>query len=132
MDKETTRRQDELTSLKEAEFKHGDRPDGTAIGKYRSKSYAAFKQRKNPLAGGDVDLILTGDLINSAFLKKNGEGSYLFGFRDGKAPDLLKKYNRNAKGQQNLESLNQDTFTDWQIEKIKPVLVETIKKELGQ
>jgi hypothetical protein len=113
-----------LIDLKEAEFKKGDRPSGKPLGKYRSKTYAALKQRMNPLAHGDVDLILTGSFINSAFITKPTEGTYLFGFRDSKTNSLIERYGTDIKG------LNQETFNGFQNNVIKPVLVEKIKARL--
>lgn len=43
----------------------GKRPDGSLIGFYRDVDYAIFKQTINPSAKGDVDLVLSGDLVNN-------------------------------------------------------------------
>ena len=118
--------EDDLVDLKEAEFKRGDRPDGSPIGRYRSPAYSLFKQRQNPLAGGDVDLILTGAFINSAFFKSTEPGKYLFGFRDYKTPDLFAKYGSDIAG------LNQNTFNRFLLDKIKPKFILNIKQQLGQ
>lgn len=40
----------------------GDSVDGGIIGVYRNSGYQLFKMQLNPLAGGDVDLTLTGAL----------------------------------------------------------------------
>lgn len=124
MQKEIIPFQDDLINLKEAEFKRGERPNGSIIGVYRSPAYSMFKQRQNPIAGGDVDLILTGDFINSAFLKRPSSGVYIFGFRDYKARSLFDKYGTDIAG------LNQNTFNLFLKEKIQPNFVREIKNRL--
>lgn len=124
MQKEIVPYQDDLVTLKENEFKRGDRPNSSIIGTYRSRSYSLLKQRQNPLAGGDVDLILTGDFINSAYLKRPSAGKYLFGFRDQKARSLFSKYGTDIAG------LNQNTFNLFLKEKIQPNFVREIKNRL--
>lgn len=43
----------------------GKRPDGSLIGYYRDIEYAIFKQSINPSADGDVDLIVSEQLVNN-------------------------------------------------------------------
>lgn len=124
MQKEIIPSQDDLVNLKESEFKRGERPNGSIIGAYRSESYSIFKARQNPLAGGAVDLILSGDFVNSAYLKRPSAGKYIFGFRDHKARSLFGKYGTDIAG------LNQNTFNQFLKEKIKPNFVREIKNRL--
>jgi len=60
---------------KAAEFREGENPDGSMIGTYRSLSYELFKEKINPIAGGAVDLMLTGAFIDSFFTKKQEQVS---------------------------------------------------------
>src|SRR5690606_4038083 len=52
----------EIRQLIKSRWKLGKRPDGSLIGFYRDVDYAIFKQQINSVAGGDVDLTLTGSL----------------------------------------------------------------------
>jgi len=58
-------RESEIRQLIKSRWLLGKRPDGSLIGYYRDIDYAIFKQKINPKAGGDVDLILTGSLSNN-------------------------------------------------------------------
>src|SRR5690606_30312239 len=55
-------RESEIRRLIKSRWLLGKRPDGDIIGVYRDYSYQLFKSNKNSLAGGTVDLTLTGDL----------------------------------------------------------------------
>jgi hypothetical protein len=111
-----------LKDLKENEFLRGERPDGSPIGRYRSPAYSMFKQRMNPLASGDVDLILTGKFINSFFvLKTPTKDGRLFGARDSKRTSLVEKYGSDIMG------LNQQVFTKFEKDIIIPRFVYKIK-----
>lgn len=93
-----------LRGLKAKELLEGKLPNGKQIGTYRSPSYSLFKQRINPLAGGKVDLVLTGAFAESAYLLKPKNNIYGFGFSDKKATSLLARYGKDVGG------LNQQTF----------------------
>lgn len=58
-------RESEIRQLIKSRWLLGKRPDGSLIGYYRDIDYAIFKQKINPKAGGDVDLILSGSLSNN-------------------------------------------------------------------
>lgn len=55
-------REAEIREFIKSRWKLGKRPDGSLIGFYRDVDYAIFKQQINSVAGGDVDLTLTGSL----------------------------------------------------------------------
>jgi hypothetical protein len=50
----------------------GDGVEGGVIGVYKSRDYELFKASLNPLAGGAVDLMLTGKLSQGLGLRKQG------------------------------------------------------------
>lgn len=58
-------RESEIRAMIKQRWLLGRRPDGSLIGFYRDVNYAIFKQTINPSAKGDVDLILSGDLVNN-------------------------------------------------------------------
>src|SRR6478672_5093580 len=87
--KEIVKESDTIADRKEAEFKMGDRPDGSEIGVYRNSAYARYKNALNPAAGGYVDLTLSGRFAGSAYLRKPKNGKYLLEFSDNKAATLL-------------------------------------------
>src|SRR5690606_41679823 len=58
-------RESEIRQLIKSRWLLGKAPAGRLIGYYRDIDYAIFKQKINPKAGGDVDLILTGSLSNN-------------------------------------------------------------------
>jgi len=106
----------ELKNLKLNELKHGEKPDGSPIGAYRSSSYEKFKRRLNPTAGGKVDLILKGDFSGDMQLQKKGAGRLTFNSRDRKKPWLIKRYGIDIMG------LNQSTFNAFQANRMPEVL----------
>jgi hypothetical protein len=56
----------ELFEIQKEQWLSGDRATGQKIGKYANAAYAKAKSGMNPKAGpGYMDLILTGDTINS-------------------------------------------------------------------
>ena len=114
----------ELLRRKKAELKTGVNPLGGIIGTYRSKGYELFKSQKNPLAGGNVDLILKGAFSNSAFVVSKGGGKYSIDYRDSKADDLISKYG----GDGNLNTINPMVFAGLQKTKYAPQLNERLKR----
>lgn len=90
--------QEEIVSLVRERWKRGLRPDGSIIGYYRWKEYAEMKRQSNPLAGGTVDLILTGDLSSGLFLQEiYGQGFALFS-ADKKMTKIADKYGLDVFG----------------------------------
>lgn len=61
---------------------HGDGVEGGVIGVYRSRDYELFKASLNPLAGGAVDLMLTGKLSNGLAIRKQGDMFQLYSIDD--------------------------------------------------
>jgi len=59
----------DLLDIQRDQLLHGEKKDGTKIGKYKSEKYAAKKLAQNPLAGsGNVDLKLTGEYHEELFV----------------------------------------------------------------
>ena len=114
-----------LRKEKKQEFKQGDNPDGSAIGQYKNKDYQSMKMRMNPLAGGDVDLILTGKFSNQMFVKSLGNSRFIFKSKDKKEDMLKEKYGEQIMG------LNEETFLDAQYKRYVPKLVKYIKQITG-
>lgn len=129
---EIIKEESNLSRIKQDEFERGQRPDGSLIGHYRSPLYAIAKQKKNPFAGGNVDLIDTGSFVESAYLRNPKEGIFTFGFTDSKANDLLNKYDSGENGQQSITNISQKSFNKFQQEIIKPRFKIKLSRELGQ
>lgn len=73
-------------------WKAGQGVNGGLIGRYHDPEYRLFKQRLNPMAGGNVDLMLTGSLVENLTLKKIGDGVYQIISTDEKYAKLAAKY----------------------------------------
>lgn len=112
----------EIIKEKTDEFRAGELPDGKRIGEYASESYKVFKQRLNPLAGGSVDLILTGAFTKGLFVQKMKADEYRFNSIDEKTPALQSKYGMGIWG------LNKKTWQDLQHEKYAGLLIKRIKQ----
>lgn len=83
--------QKKILDLVRNRMMQGDDTEGGIIGVYRSINYSLFKQKENPLAGGTVDLFLTGDLQRQLRIEKEGK-NYKIWSKDWKYDDLYKKY----------------------------------------
>ena len=105
------------------EFQRGITPNGGKIGEYRNVDYAVFKQQLNPLAGGMVDLILTGSFSSALFVDYLGDSKYKFDSLDRKSDALFDKYGQNLRG------INQQTFNDLQKKDYAPKLIRFIKRK---
>ena len=112
-----------VKQLKESDYKEGDIYGNGAKDTYRSLSYASYKRTLNPLAGGNVDLIVTGQFVDAMYLLKPRGGKYLFGNRDKKRNILKQMYGEDIFG------LNQEVFAKYQKEIIRPRFVRAIKQE---
>jgi hypothetical protein len=66
---------------------------GEKIGKYRNASYARKKAAMNPLAGGSVDLKLTGAFHRGIFVADVRKDVFVLSSTDEKTVDLANKYN---------------------------------------
>lgn len=87
--------QDEYLDMQRDQMTRGINSDGGEIGTYRSKAYQFMKERMNPLAGGTVDLKLTGDFQAELTLRRMSNKEYAIYSQDVKAPMLKKKYGEN-------------------------------------
>jgi hypothetical protein len=115
-----------LKQLKEQDFLEGDiYGNGTNLA-YRSRDYELFKAGKNPLAGGAVDLILTGDFVDAMYLLRPKQGRYKFGNRDKKRNKLVQKYGDG------IFSLNQNVFNKYLKDITAPRLKKNISKILNK
>ena len=68
------------------------------IGEYKSVAYRMFKQRMNPLAGGSVDLFLTGDLQRFLTIEKRSKNIFKIYSKDDKYKMLAGKYGKEQFG----------------------------------
>ena len=109
-----------LKRLKEQDFLQGDIYGNDTNVAYRSRGYELFKASINPIAGGSVDLILTGDFVNAMFLLKGNKGVYKFGNKDKKRNILQQKYG-------DVFGLNQQVFNKYQKEIIAPRFLNKIR-----
>lgn len=103
-------------------WKHGEGVNGGIIGRYSWESYRMFKQSMNPLAGGTVDLFLTGALSEGLTIRKTGAKYQIFS-TDIKYTEIGLKYGFEEYGlteQQALEFFDQ----------LYEFAVETILNEL--
>ena len=121
VNEELIKEESSLKLLKEQDFLEGDIfGDGTTL-RYRSISYERYKEAKNPLANGKVDLINTGAFVDAMYLLKPKQNRYLFGNRDSKRNILKEIYGENIFG------LNQKVFDKFQTDIIKPRFIRAIK-----
>ena len=116
---------EEIIFYKINDFKQGVRPDGSLIGRYRSKNYELFKASLNPIAGGAVDLILTGSFVNKLYVHSLGMSRFIFKSRDKKSGLLQERWGQDIMG------LNQKDFDKLQKEKYAPMLIQYIKQITG-
>jgi hypothetical protein len=84
-------------------WQHGKKPDGTNIGRYRSPDYQYAKINLNPQAGGNVDLILTGSLVNKILVQKVSKSVFRILSDDYKFTEIALKY-----GIENFNISNED------------------------
>ena len=122
-EEEIRREEETIKGLKEQDFLEGDiYGDGKTLVGYKSKDYELFKAKKNPLAGGAVDLIVTGSFVNAMRLLKPKQGKYTFGNTDKKRNILKERYGDNIFG------LNQNVFSKFQKDILLPRFIRSIKK----
>ena len=123
----TISKSNELLKAKKNEFDFGLLPNYKSIGFYQNTDYAFRKYNLNPLAGyGKVDLQLTGAFVNSFFLVRKSRSEYTFDASNTKKPFLIDRYGEDIMG------LNQQTFNEFQRERVLPEVIQYIKSQLGQ
>lgn len=88
----------EIVSLVRNRWKKGKRPSGEIIGSYKDYGYEMMKLQQNPLAGGNVDLILDGGL-NENLVVNYLNGSFFNIFStDEKAVSIAERYGLDVYG----------------------------------
>lgn len=102
-EKELLANQKEIVDLVRGRWKKGIRPDGDIIGTYSWFSYELEKRTKNPLAGGNVDLIDTGDLEKGLLINSIGNSVFTIFSTDEKASKIASKYGLDVYGLTNKE-----------------------------
>jgi len=123
---EIRKNEKELIEYKKGDYLIGDiYGDGSRV-PYKDDEYATYKYFKNPLAGGETDLINTGDFINSFFLQKPIQNKYIFGAKDYKVSMLKKKYTIGIFG------LNKNKFARFLNGYVVSDFRKVLKKQLGQ
>jgi len=121
VNEEVIKEETNLKQLKRQDFEEGDIYGNGKTYTYRSQNYSNFKRNINPLAGGKVDLILTGAFVDSMYLLKPKTGRYLFGATDNKRSKLVEAYSINIMG------LNQNVFEKFQKDIIYPRFMRKLK-----
>jgi hypothetical protein len=126
-EKEIKKNEKVLLQYKKYDFTIGDiAGDGVTRLSYRSSKYQEYKFSKNPMAGGDVDLINDGDFIRSFFLQSPLQNQTLFGASDSKAIGLIEKYGDEILG------INNDRFRIFLKKYVVNDFRKVLKKQLGQ
>lgn len=91
-------RSDDLAiKLQQSQMLLGLNADGEAIGYYRDMFYQQMKQQMNPLAGGAVDLKLTGAFQN-AIQFNVAQSTFSWTSTDSKTDKLVSKYGASIFG----------------------------------
>lgn len=111
-----------LVFRKQDEFRQGENPDGGVIGYYRNAAYKMMKQQANPLAGGTVDLILTGSTIKNMQVVSLGNGEFYLYSTDYKWPSLIKKYGKQ------IQFINDEYFEGLQKNNYAPLLIDRMRE----
>ena len=113
---------------KQDEMERGQNPDGSTIGEYSSspmgREYAIFKQQINPMAGGTVDLILTGSTRDKMRIESLGDSKFTLNSKDNKWGGLKAKYGAQISG------INERFWNDLQKNYYAPELFNRIRNIL--
>lgn len=86
------------------------------------QEYRLFKLSINPLAGGTVDLILTGSTIKHLQVVSLGNGEFELYSTDHKWPDLVAKYGNQ------ITKINSEFFKGLQKHEYAPKLIERMRE----
>jgi hypothetical protein len=84
-------KENEIRTMIKNRWTLGKKPDGTRIGVYRDDEYQEYKYFKNPFAGGEVDLIDSGDLWRGIEIFNERDGIEIFSI-DWKFNKIAEKY----------------------------------------
>ena len=117
--------QDEYLDMQRDQMTRGINSDGGEIGFYQSKAYQFMKERMNPLAGGTVDLKLTGDFQAELTLRRMSNKEYSIYSQDVKAPMLKKKYGEN------IYFLSQAWMEQYRANSFKPNFMDKVNMVLS-
>lgn len=115
----------ELIKQQQAQMLTAQNSDGGVIGYYASPAYKARKLAANPLAGGKVDLKLTGDFQRSIFVDPR-LGSVVIDSGDSKAGMLIEKYGENIFG------LNDKSMANYNPEHLAPAANKIIAQKINK
>ena len=100
----------------------GQSVHGGKIGSYRDPDYRQYKLLLNPSAGGYVDLMLTGSLVENLIVKPLGTSAIEMLSTDEKYPKLSKKYGKEEFG------LSDDEWAEFSYEIHEFILNDIINK----
>lgn len=89
---------EQIVELVRNRWKKGKRPNGKIIGTYKDYGYQEMKRRQNPLAGGNVDLILDGGLNENLVLNYLSGSMYNIFSTDEKAVSIAQRYGLDVYG----------------------------------
>lgn len=89
---------EQIVELVRNRWKKGKRPSGKIIGTYKDYGYQEMKRRQNPLAGGNVDLILDGGLNENLVLNYLSGSMYNIFSTDEKAVSIAQRYGLDVYG----------------------------------
>ena len=115
----------EITDLNRKQLTYGTRSSGKRIGQYKNERYKAKKLAMNPLASGNIDLILNGDYSNMINLRRDSDKVAELFSEDEKANMLKAEYGDDILGLSNssiYELVNDTTFQDAFVLKLKQAL----------
>ncbi|MGR3218462.1 MAG: hypothetical protein ACUZ8H_01410 [Candidatus Anammoxibacter sp.] len=97
-EKEILTNKNEIVELVKQRWLRGKRPSGQIIGEYKFFSYQRQKVAQNPLAGGTVDLILTGALRDGLTIFPSLGGNFNIFSTDEKAILIADTYGLDVYG----------------------------------
>lgn len=89
---------EKIVDLVRQRWRRGVRPSGDIIGTYESFFYMQEKLQRNPLAGGNVDLIDTGALNEELTIFHQTKSKFTIFSTDEKAGQIAAKYGLDVFG----------------------------------
>lgn len=112
-----------VVSLVRHRWEQGESIRGGIIGTYAWEDYKQYKMSLNPKAGGYVDLMLTGSLVDNLTLERVSEGIFKIISTDEKYQKIARRYGEMEFGI--TEEQKQELYAD-----ITNVAVTEILKQL--